>query len=155
MRKDGGQPNPLSSDAMTKSLLDTDILSEYLKGHDRTVATHAARYAQQHGIFSFTSVTVYEIVYGFEVKAASAQLKKALAWLGQNEQITPVNADYLAAATIKATARKQGIALELPDCLIAAVAARLDWPLVTGNTEDFQAIQKTGIKLTIENWREP
>lgn len=44
--------------------------------------------------------------------------------------------------------------LELPDCLIAAVAVRLDMPLVTGNTEDFRAIQRTGINLTIENWRE-
>jgi len=35
-------------------------------------------------------------------------LKKALAWLDQNEQITPINADYLAAATIKPTARGQG-----------------------------------------------
>lgn len=139
---------------MVKALLDTDILSEYLKGHNTTVATHAARYAQQYGIFSFTSVTVYEIVYGLELKSASAQLKRALAWLNQNEQIIPVNTDYLTAATVKATARKQGIALELPDCLIAAVAVRLDWPLVTGNTEDFQAIQRTGIKLMIENWRE-
>src|ERR1700686_5866653 len=99
---------------MAKILLDTDILSEYLKGHDPTVAKHAERYAQQYGIFSFTSVTVYEIVYGLELKAASVQLKKALAWLNQNEQITPTNADYLTAATIKATARKQGSILELP-----------------------------------------
>src|ERR1700683_112903 len=110
---------------MDKALLDTDILCEYLKGHDRTVANHAARYAQQHGMVTFTSVTVYEIVYGLELKAVASQLKKALAWLNQNEQITPLNADYLAAATIKATARKQGSILELPDCLIAAVAARL------------------------------
>jgi predicted nucleic acid-binding protein len=54
-----------------------------------------------------------------------------------------------------ATARKQGSLLELPDCLIAAVAVRLGIPLVTGNTGDFKAIQKTGIKLTIHNWREP
>jgi hypothetical protein len=26
--------------------------------------------------------------------------------------------------------------------------------MVTGNTEHFQAIQRTGIKLTIENWRD-
>jgi len=45
--------------------------------------------------------------------------------------------------------------LELPDCLIGAVAVRLHCPLVTGNTEDFEAIQRTGIKLTIRNWREP
>jgi hypothetical protein len=34
---------------MPKALLDTDILSEYLKGHDQTVANHAASYARQHG----------------------------------------------------------------------------------------------------------
>ena len=97
---------------MAKLPLDTYILSEYLKGHNQTVANRAALYARQHGMFTFTSVTVYEIVYGLELKAAASQLKKALAWLNQNEQITPLNADYLAAATIKATARKQGSILE-------------------------------------------
>jgi tRNA(fMet)-specific endonuclease VapC len=139
---------------MAKVLLDTDILSEYLKGHDQTVATHAAAYARRRRVFTFTSVTVYEIVYGLELKSASIQLIKALAWLNQNEQITPINADYLAAATIKATARRQGSILELPDCLIAAVAVRLQMPLVTGNTGDFRAIKKAGANLTIENWRE-
>lgn len=90
---------------MRKPLLDTDLLSEYLKGYDEIVTSHAAQYARQYGIFTFTSVTVYEIVYGLELKTASGQLKKALAWLNRNEQITPVSDDYLAAATIKATAR--------------------------------------------------
>jgi predicted nucleic acid-binding protein len=45
--------------------------------------------------------------------------------------------------------------LELPDCLIAAIAVRLGHPLVTGNTDDFRAIQKTGVNLALENWREP
>ena len=52
---------------MDKSILDTDILSEYLKGHNSVVIGHAAQYAHEHGVFSFTSVTVYEIVYGLEV----------------------------------------------------------------------------------------
>jgi tRNA(fMet)-specific endonuclease VapC len=139
---------------MTKSLLDTDILSEYLKGHDQNVARHAARYAQQFGVFTFTSITVYEIVYGLELKAATSQLKKVSAWLNQNEQVTPVAADYVAAATIKASARRQGSVLELPDCLIAAVAVRLQMPLVTGNNDDFEAIRQTGVNLHLENWRE-
>ena len=80
---------------MPKALLDTDILSEYLKGHDQPVANHAAAYARQHSVFTFTSVTVYEIVYGLELKSAASQLKKALAWLNQNEQITPSNATTL------------------------------------------------------------
>jgi predicted nucleic acid-binding protein len=76
-----------------------------------------------------------------------------MAWLKQNEEITPIADDYLLAATIKATTRKQGSVVELPDCLIASIAVRLDWPLVTGNTEDFRAIQRIGINLAIENWR--
>ena len=136
-----------------KAILDTDILSEYLKGHNASVAGRAANYANDHGVFTFTSVTVYEMVYGLELKGASGQLQKVLAWLKLNEEITPLDIDYLAAATIKATARKQGYVVELPDCLIAAAAVRLHRPLVTGNTDDFVTIQKTGINLTIENWR--
>jgi predicted nucleic acid-binding protein len=136
-----------------KAILDTDVLSEYLKGHNASVAGRAASYAKDHGVFTFTSVTVYEIVYGLELKGASSQLKKVLAWLKQNEEITPLDADYLAAATIKATARKQGSVVELPDCLIASVAVRLNRPLVTGNIDDFRTIQKTGINLPIEDWR--
>jgi predicted nucleic acid-binding protein len=94
---------------------------------------------QDHGHFTFTSVTVYEIVYGLELKAR--------AWLRGHEEVTPVADDYLAAASIKAKARRHGQSLELPDCLIAAVAIRLDVPLVTGNTADFQAIQTTGVNL--------
>jgi len=55
---------------------------------------------------------------------------------------------------MKAEARKQGSILELPDCLSAAVAIRLRITLVTGNTQHFQAIQRTGAELTIENWRD-
>jgi predicted nucleic acid-binding protein len=139
---------------MSKVLLDTDILSEYLKGYDKIVARHAANYARQHGAFTFTSVTVHEIVFGLEFKGASGQLGKALLWLNQNEQITPTGPDFYEAALIKAKARKQGSILELSDCLIAAVAIRLGLPLVTGNTEDFQAVQRTGVRLIIENWRE-
>jgi predicted nucleic acid-binding protein len=48
-------------------------------------------------------------------------------------------------------ASKQGSTIELPDCLIAAAAVRLGLPLVTGNTEGIEAIQRTGVALHIEN----
>ncbi len=138
---------------MARVLLDTDILSEYLKGHDPNVARHAAAYARQHGFFTFTSVTVHEIVFGLEFKGASTQLLRAMTWLNQNEQITPSPDDYVEAAIIRARARRQGAIVEFTDCLIAAVAVRLSLPLVTGNTDDFKAIQRTGTNLAIENWR--
>jgi predicted nucleic acid-binding protein len=138
---------------MVKVLLDTDILSEYLKGHDKVVADRAAEYARENAKFTFTRVTVHEITFGLEFKGASRQLQKALAWLNQNEQVTPTADDYLEAALIRAAARKQGAIVELPECLIAAVAIRLGLRLVTGNTNDFQSIQETGAKLVIDNWR--
>ena len=137
-----------------KVILDTDILSEYFKGYNANVVARAAAYVREQGVFAFTSVTVFEIVYGLQVKGASSQLAKVLAWLDQNEEIAPVAADYRNAATIKAAAGRQGAVVELPDCLIAAIAVRLERPLVTGNTADFQAIQRTGVKLIIENWRD-
>jgi predicted nucleic acid-binding protein len=137
-----------------KVILDTDILSEYLKGYNFAVAGRAAAYAKEHGVFTFTSITVFEIVYGLELKQASTQLAKLLAWLDLNEEITPIAADYRSAASIKAAAQRQGSVVEFPDCLIAAIAVRVDRPLVTGNTEDFRAIQRTGVKLAIENWRD-
>jgi len=140
---------------MQKCVLDTDILSEYLKGHNLAVIARAAQYAYEHQVFTFTSVTVYEIVYGLRLKDASAQLQRVTAWLGRNDEIAPTAEDYLTAASIRAKARQQGAPLELTDCLIAAVAVRLNRPLITGNTDDFRCIQKTGVNLVIENWREP
>jgi predicted nucleic acid-binding protein len=140
---------------MVKVLLDTDILSEYLKGHDKFVVARASHYAREHIRFTFTSVTVHEIVFGLELKGAVSQLQKALAWIDQNEQITPTADDYLRAARIKAAARKQGAVVELPDCLIAAVAIRLGLPVVTGITNDFLSIQRTESQLVLENWRSP
>ncbi len=69
---------------MVKCILDTDILSEYLKGHNPNVVLRALQYAKEHGVFTFTSVTVYEIIYGLELKSAAAQSKPALEWLKQN-----------------------------------------------------------------------
>ncbi len=61
---------------MEKCILDTDILSKYLKGHDTVVTGRAAQYAHEHRVLSFTSVTVYEIVYGLEVKGQTLNFKK-------------------------------------------------------------------------------
>jgi tRNA(fMet)-specific endonuclease VapC len=138
---------------MPPVILDTDILSEFFKGHNAAVAARAKAYATAYAVFSFTSVTVYDILYGLQVKGADTQRLKVLNWMQQNEEITPLSADYRVAANIKATARAQGSIVELPDCLIAATALRLNRPLVTGNTKDFEAIQRTGVSLVLENWR--
>ena len=139
---------------MPKVFIDTDILSEYLKKIDPNVVRRGDAYAESQQQFTFSSVTVYEIIRGLEQKGASAQVTKALTWLRLNEEILPTSEDFLMAARVKAKAKRAGRTLELPDCLIAAAASRLALTLVTGNTEDFTVIQLTGLDLRLENWRD-
>jgi tRNA(fMet)-specific endonuclease VapC len=138
---------------MQKVLVDTDILSEYFKGIDQNVVKNAKQYIESWSFFTFSSVTVYEIIRGLEEKGASRQVLKALDWFNQNEQIVPTAEDYLSSARIKAKARSQGKVIELPDCLIATTASRLGIVLVTGNTSDYQSIQNAGLNLALQNWR--
>ena len=49
---------------MSKVVLDTDILSEILKGKDATVAARARAYRAEHGRYTFTVIAVFEIVRG-------------------------------------------------------------------------------------------
>ena len=138
---------------MKKVLVDTDILSEYFKGVDKSVVKNAKEYMDSWNFFTFSSVTVYEIVRGLEEKGASRQVTKALDWFNQNEQVVPTSEDYLSSARIKAKAKSQGKVIELPDCLIATTASRLGIILVTGNTADYQAIQDAGLNHALHNWR--
>ena len=80
--------------------------------------------------------------------------EEAMEWLSRNAEVTPTSADYLSAASMKASAKKLGLIVELPDCLIASIALRLGLPLVTGNTADYESIQRTGVPLVLQNWRE-
>jgi tRNA(fMet)-specific endonuclease VapC len=50
---------------MSKRLLDTDILSEIIKGKNTAVAKRAESYLAQHGWLTTSAVSVAEIVYGF------------------------------------------------------------------------------------------
>ena len=45
---------------MDKTLLDTDILSEVLKGRNQTVARNAVAYRQHFGHYALSAITVME-----------------------------------------------------------------------------------------------
>ena len=64
---------------MNKALLDTDILSEIIKGIDPTVARNAAAYCQVFGQFTLSAVTVMEIVQGFQKKQSFRRLQAFMA----------------------------------------------------------------------------
>jgi tRNA(fMet)-specific endonuclease VapC len=51
---------------LNKALLDTDIYSEILKAVDQTVTGNAIAYRQAQGILTLSTVTVMEVVRGFQ-----------------------------------------------------------------------------------------
>lgn len=55
-------------------LLDTDTLSLYLRKTPEVVV-EAQRYLRQHGAFTFSIITRFEILRGMKVKNAAGQLK--------------------------------------------------------------------------------
>lgn len=57
---------------MRASLLDTDTLSEIMKGRDAGVSRRASEYLMQFGVFTFSLITRYEILRGLKASNASA-----------------------------------------------------------------------------------
>ena len=54
---------------MNKALLDTDILSEIIKGIDRAVAKKANAYRLEFERYTLSTITIVEVVKGFQKKA--------------------------------------------------------------------------------------
>ena len=138
---------------MTKCLLDSDILSEISKGIDRTVAKTASLYLNEYGLFSFTSVTVYEVLYGLKAKPAPQQAIRFLQLVAIHEEILPDKDDYRLAADIRAAMHRAGTEIGKADPVIAACALRRRLVVVTGNTTHYKFVIGAGFPLVIENWR--
>jgi tRNA(fMet)-specific endonuclease VapC len=134
---------------MDEALLDTDILSEILKGKNRHVLDEAGRYLGRHQRFSFSAITHYEIVRGFRANRAATALAKFLE-LAQSSDVVPVSIAILnRAADLWAEARRLGRPRNDADLIIAATALDAKRMLVTGNADHFAWVPG----LSLANWR--
>jgi tRNA(fMet)-specific endonuclease VapC len=64
---------------MAKALLDTDILSEVLRGKNEVVRRQAETYLSQHGQLTISVLSVVEVVKGFERLQRQAEIDRFLA----------------------------------------------------------------------------
>ena len=140
---------------MRKVLLDSDILSEISKGFNQTILNHASAYLDEHNVLTFTSVSVYEVLYGLNAKPARRQANRFLQLIGGHEEIVPDAKDYRLAAEIRAAMHLAGTEIGKADPVIAACACRRRLVLVTGNTKHYQFIVNAAFPLTLDNWRNP
>jgi len=135
-------------------VLDSDILSEILKGRSPKVERHKIAYVAQFQQLTFTSASLLEILYGYERLQAQAQIKRAEALFAVNEELIPASEDYRLAAKMAGTLDRNGTTLGLIDPLFAACAIRRGYGVASGNTAHYEFIRKLGYTFHLENWRD-
>ena len=132
---------------MKPSILDTDILSEFLRGNLKVIAK-VDEHLKEYGFISLSIITYYEILNGLLYKDAKKQLSKFEEFVELNKVIPLSMRMAKTAAIIQADLRKKGSEIGHTDTLIAGIAITSELQLVTNNTDHFMRIKG----LEIANW---
>lgn len=138
---------------MPKSMLDTDIFSEVLKGIDQRVAQRATAYRATFGSYTISAISVLEIVKGLHKVRREERIQQFLQSLVQVEVLAFDARSSELAGRIFADLERSGQPIGRADPLIAAIAIQHGLTLVTGNTTHYERVRALGYALDIENWR--
>jgi tRNA(fMet)-specific endonuclease VapC len=136
-----------------KSLLDTDIFSEILKGINPSVVAKATAYLSVFGRYTISVITVMEIVKGFHKLQREDRIQQFLAGLTTVELLSLDAQSAELAGRIYADLERSGQPIGRADPMVAAIALRHGLVLVTGNLSHYQRIQNLGYALRLENWK--
>jgi tRNA(fMet)-specific endonuclease VapC len=138
---------------VNKALLDTDTLSEIRKGKHPAITAKAKTYRKVFGYYSFSAVTVLEVVRGYQKAQDFQRLHAFLASIA-SEEIFPLDTSAAElAGRITGDLDRVGQPIGRADPMIAAIAIEQGLELVTGNTAHYQRIQQLGYPLILVNWR--
>ncbi len=132
---------------MKPSMLDTDVLSEFLRGNPQVINKVDGR-LKEFGFISLSIITYYEILNGLLYKDARKQLTRFDDFVSLNKVIPLTIPMAKTAAAIQAELRKKGTEIGHTDTLIAGIAITSDLQLITNNTEHSKRIKG----LEIANW---
>ncbi len=134
---------------MEPSLLDTDTLSEVMKGIDQQVQNNARDYLRAFGQFTFSLMTRYEILRGLKARRATRQIVRFEQRCQQSVVLPLTDEIIVQAADLYAFLHQEGQLISDADILIAATALEHNLVMVTENVDHFRRIPS----LTIESWR--
>src|SRR5207248_1606938 len=101
----------------------------------------------------FSTITVMEIVRGFQKGQSPSRLNAFVASLASEEVFPFDQAAAELAGRIVGDLERTGQPIGMADPMIAAIAIDQGLELVTGNTTHYQRIQQLGYPLTLVNWR--
>lgn len=138
---------------MDKALLDTDILSEILKGKNAAIAGRASAYRTVFPHYTTSLITVLEIVKGYQKVFREDRIQKFLAVLPAVELLSLDLQSAEIAGRVLGDLERLGQPIGRADPMIAGIALRYDLVLVTGNVSHYQRIQALGYSLRLDNWK--
>lgn len=129
-------------------LLDTCVISDFVKGDRNTLAKVKASRPTD---ISISSITLMEVQYGLKVNPAKAKkIQPVIDDLFCQIRIIPFGErESEQAAEIRAALKAKGKPIGAYDLLIAATARSNALTVVTSNTHEFERVPN----LRIENWR--
>ena len=131
------------------SLLDTDTLSEIMRGRDSNIVQKAREYLRTHGQFRISIITRYEILRGLKAKQASRQITLFEDRCRKSILYPLIDDIIVKASDIYAYLYNQGLLISDADILIASTALVNNLTLITGNLEHFNRIPS----LVSQSWR--
>ena len=138
---------------MIKSLLDTDIFSEILKGIDQTIVTKAVAYKAIWGRYTISAITVLKVIKGLHKVQREERIQQFLAGLTAVELLALDLESATLAGRIYADLERIGQPIGRADPMIAAIALHHDLTLITGNMSHYRRIESIGYPIKLENWR--
>ena len=138
---------------MNKCILDTDILSELGKGVDRTVLRNGNAYRNVFGCLTFSTISVMEIVKGFQKKRSLGRLQLFLDSI-TTEEVLPFDEPAAElAGKILGELDRIGKPIGFAGPMIAAIALTRQLEIITGYTAHFEHIQHLAYPLVLANCR--
>lgn len=135
---------------MKESLIDTDILSYYMRGL-REVVPRAQKYLKQFGHFNDSSLTVFEILKGLRKKRLVEKEKIFQTEILKHKVFGLDYAIMDTAATLLTALEDKGTPIAYGDLFVAATVLTHDLILITNNTKHFSKVEG----LVLENWTKP
>lgn len=132
---------------MNRVLIDTDILSYFLKG-DEQVVYNFTKYLNHFDFFEISVITFYEIESGLRAKNATAQLSIFEEFMSQHLVLSVTENSAKISAEIYASLKLSGKMVDDIDLLIAGIAIENNMLLATNNEKHFERIPG----LEIQNW---
>ncbi len=132
---------------MKEILLDSDIISYYMKKRPEVVAKFD-NYIKKYGYIYISRISVIEILGGLQIKNAKKQINKFKKFISNHKILDTSESSAEISAKIFADLYKKGKHSGNYDILIAGIAIANNLTLITNNIKDYENIEN----LSIDNW---